>query len=179
MTQTCPEPSQQPGLHQLPSAGHASPGERCAGKMGFVRADLKETLIGIQFPCNFFPLQLQLLWPWTINFWHFRQNEAADRALRRCFSEEHIYQYTISCIINSLNNHISAGSDRRTSLLHLMWDVHTRASSAPQKLSLLWPHRQHWQVCTFAKQLTWSQAWCALLRCQFLINWLQGVLIFF
>lgn len=88
-------------------------GDGCAGLMGFVRADLT----AIQFPCNFFPLQLQLLWPWTINFWHFRQNVSGDRALKEVFSKEHICHYTISCIINSLNNHISAGSDRRTPLL--------------------------------------------------------------
>lgn len=44
----------QPGLQQLPSAARASTGDGSAGQVGFVRADLKETLLGIQFPHHFF-----------------------------------------------------------------------------------------------------------------------------
>lgn len=162
-----------------------TPGDGCAGLMGFVRADLRGTLIGIQFPCNFFPLQLQLLWPWTINFWHFRQNVSGDRALKRYFSKEHICHYTISCIINSLNNHISPGSDRRTSAARVTWcEMYTQehllhhrnchCCDPTSSTGKFVPLQNNWPE---ARDL--FMAWCALLRCQLLINWLQGGLIFF
>lgn len=163
-------------------------GDGSAGPMGFVRADLKETLRGIQFPRHFFPLQLQLLWPWTINFWHFRHILSGDRALRRYFSEEYICHYTISCTISSLNNHIPAGSDRRPPLLHEWPDVrwsrtHKSIFCTTETVTAVTPTSSTGKFVPL--QNNWPEArnlfmaWCALLRCQLLVNWLLGVLVFF